>query len=161
MRFSLKVSIAVHIMLVAHFFSDTARVTGKLLTKSTGCNPVVVRTLVLSLKNAGILEVSRGSRGGSRLLKSPEEISLWDIFTAVDPESADDLMKGIHSKSSQVCPVGRRITEVLSAPYGRIAKVIEKEMRGITLSDLFLGLSMDEIESYKAFVSGYENDGSG
>ncbi|MDR1039141.1 MAG: Rrf2 family transcriptional regulator [Deltaproteobacteria bacterium] len=153
MRFSLKVSAAVHILLVAHFFSETKRITGRLLSKSTGCNPVVVRTLVLSLKNAGILEVSRGPLGGARLLKTPEEISLWDVYAAVDPESMDALVRGIHNTSSQHCPVGRWILDVLKGPYEKIAGVIEKEMRAIALADLASGFSADEIESFKEILS--------
>jgi DNA-binding IscR family transcriptional regulator len=153
MRFSLKVSAAVHILLVAHFFSKTTRITGKLLTKSTGCNPVVVRTLVLSLKNAGILEVSRGPQGGARLLKVPEDISLWDIYAAVDLESINDLLKGIHSTSSLVCPVGKRIVDVLREPYRKIAGVIEGEMRAITLLDLSRSLPSEEIESFRPILA--------
>jgi DNA-binding IscR family transcriptional regulator len=160
MRFSLKVSVAVHILLVAHFFSESVRITGKLLTYSTGCNPVVVRTLVRSLKNSGILEVPRGPQGGARLLKAPGEITLWDIYASVDPESMCDLVKGVHATSSTVCPVGKRIQDVLKGPYGRIASVIESEMRGISLEDLFQGLSMDEIASHKARIAGQPADDS-
>jgi DNA-binding IscR family transcriptional regulator len=154
MRFSLKVSAAVHILLVAHFFSDAARVTGRLLTKSTGCNPVVVRTLVLSLKNAGILEVSRGPRGGARLLKPPDEVTLWDVYAAVDPEAMDAMAKGIHTTSSLICPVGRMIFDILKGPYRKIADVIEGEMRAITLEELARQFSAAEIESFKKVLDG-------
>jgi uncharacterized pyridoxamine 5'-phosphate oxidase family protein/DNA-binding IscR family transcriptional regulator len=153
MRFSLKVSAAVHILLVAHFFSETKRITGRLLTKSTGCNPVVVRTLVLSLKHAGIMEVTRGPQGGARLLRDPREISLWDVYAAVDPESMDAMARGIHTTSSQFCPVGRWIFDVLKGPYEKVAGVIEREMRAITLADIASGLPEAEIENFKEILS--------
>ncbi|MDR2611580.1 MAG: Rrf2 family transcriptional regulator [Deltaproteobacteria bacterium] len=158
MKFSLKVSLGVHILLVAHFFSDVVRITGRLLTRSTGCNPVVVRTLVLSLKNSGILEVTRGPRGGTRLVRDPGKITLWDIFSAVDPESLKHLMTGVHTRSSLACPVGKRIPDILCRPYARIAAVIETEMRRITLSDLFEGLSLDEIEAHRALLTGMRKE---
>jgi DNA-binding IscR family transcriptional regulator len=149
MRLSVKVSLAVHILLVTRFYADSVRVTGTLLTKSTGCNPVMVRTIVLSLKNAGILHVTRGSSGGSVLVRPPSQVSLWDIAEAVDPESIEDILSGVHEGSSQICPVGRRIQEVLKEPYKRIAGVIEREMRSISLEDLSREISLEEIDSHK------------
>jgi DNA-binding IscR family transcriptional regulator len=124
-------------------------VTGKLLTRSTGHNPVVVRMITLSMKKAGILKVQRGANGGSALSRSPEDISLFDIMEAVDPESIQDFVDCVHLGSSQICPVGRRIQEVLKDPYRRIAEVIEQEMRKITLDDLSRGISLEEIDIHK------------
>jgi DNA-binding IscR family transcriptional regulator len=153
MKFSLKISAAVHILLVAHFFSESTRITGRLLTKSTGCNPVVVRTLVLSLKNAGILEVSRGPQGGARLLKPPDGITLWDIYSAVDPESMASLINGVHTGASRICPVGKRIMDVLRKPYGSIAVVMERKMRRITLMDMALDFPEEEIAAFRETLS--------
>jgi DNA-binding IscR family transcriptional regulator len=151
MRLSVRVSLAVHILLVTHFYSDSTRVTGKLLTGSTGCNPVIVRTIVLALKKAGMLKVTRGSYGGSVLCREPADISLWDIVKAVDPESIRDLMSGVHVGSSKICPVGRHIQDVLREPYRMIAGVIEGQMRVIKLVDLARVIPLEEIiESKKA-----------
>jgi DNA-binding IscR family transcriptional regulator len=150
MKLSLKISVAVHILLVTHFFSDTTRINGKILSLSTGCNPVVVRTIVKALKKAGILTVPRGPKSGTHLIKAPGDISLWDIHQAVDPTSVEKITKNFHTSSSKICPVGNRICDVLSIPYLKIAKVIEKEMRQISLEDLFQGLSLEEIERHRA-----------
>ncbi|MDR2338986.1 MAG: Rrf2 family transcriptional regulator [Deltaproteobacteria bacterium] len=146
---SVRVSLAVHILLVTQFYSDTLRVTGKLLTGSTGCNPVIVRTIVLALKKAGMLTVKRGSSGGSELARDPWDISLWDIVEAVDPEAIKDIASGVHVGSSQVCPVGRHIQDVLREPYRRIAGVIEGEMRTISLADLSKVIPIEEIHRSK------------
>jgi DNA-binding IscR family transcriptional regulator len=149
MKLSLKLSVAVHVLMVTHFFGDSGRVTGKLLTLSTGSNPVIVRSIVRSLKNAGILTVPRGPKSHTKLLKAPESVSLWDVFEAVDPESMNKLVNGVHTCSSQICPVGKRIFEVLNIPYRKIAGVIEKEMRAITLGELCRHISLEEIEPHK------------
>jgi DNA-binding IscR family transcriptional regulator len=135
--------------MVTHIFGDSARVTGKLLTLSTGSNPVIVRSIVRSLKNAGILAVPRGPKSHTKLLKTPESISLWDVFEAVDPESMDKLVNGVHTCSSKLCPVGKQIFEVLNIPYRKIAGVIENEMRAITLKELCQLIPTEEIEYHQ------------
>jgi Rrf2 family protein len=37
-----------------------------------------------SLANAGIIETREGSRGGVRLAKQPQDITLLDVFTAIE-----------------------------------------------------------------------------
>ncbi len=37
-----------------------------------------------ALSKAGITQSTRGARGGYRLAKSPEDINLWDITTAIE-----------------------------------------------------------------------------
>ena len=149
MRLSVKVAVAVHILLVTRFYSDTVRVTGSLLTRSAGCNPVITRTIVLALKKAGILSVRRGACGGASLSRPPAEISLWDIAEAVDPESVENFADCVHGGSSRNCPVGRRIEDVLRGPYQRIADAIKREMRETTLEGLSALISQDEVAAHK------------
>jgi Rrf2 family protein len=40
--------------------------------------------IAASLKKAGLVKVSRGAKGGYSLLQSPQEISLLDIYHAID-----------------------------------------------------------------------------
>ncbi len=46
-------------------------------------NPSAVKILG-SLASAGIIETREGSRGGVRLAKPPQEITLLDVFTAIE-----------------------------------------------------------------------------
>jgi DNA-binding IscR family transcriptional regulator len=151
-KISKKVSIAIHILLVTHYFADITKITGKLLTRSTGCNPVIVRTIVSALKKAGFLGVTRGAKSSTTLIKDPEEITLRNICEAVDPDTLNNFLKGIHSCSSPQCPIGKRIVEVLENPYQRITEVIENAMEGITLKTLFDGFSSKEINHHRELI---------
>ena len=46
-------------------------------------NPSAVKILG-SLASAGIIETREGSRGGVRLAKPPQNITLLDVFTAIE-----------------------------------------------------------------------------
>ena len=83
MQISSKFTIAVHMMTCMAYFTEMEKVTSDFLAGSVGTNPVIIRNLMLSLKNAGLIEVKRGT-GGATIKKSLEEITLFDIYTAVE-----------------------------------------------------------------------------
>ena len=110
------------------------RMTSTGLAASTGSNPVVIRNLFGALQKAGILSVARGT-GGAVLLRSPEEITVWDVYAALESDEKHELL-GIHPNPSPQCPVGSRIRSVLQEPYDEIFTAMQKKMREITLQDL-------------------------
>ena len=137
MRINTKCSVAVHCLLFLHEYGETQRVTSGILALSTGCNPVVIRNLISALKKAGIVEVAEG-KGGTRLCRSPEEITLYQICQAVDPRCLDDLV-GIHPLPSALCPIGRHIRTVLAVPYGKLQADVRKSLESSTLADIVAG----------------------
>ena len=134
MRINTKCSVAVHCLLFLHEYGETQRVTSGILALSTGCNPVVIRNLISALKKAGIVEVA-GGKGGTRLCRSPEEVTLYQIYKAVDPGCLDDLV-GVHPVPSALCPIGRNIRTVLSVPYGKLQADVRKSLESSTLADI-------------------------
>ena len=93
MRISTKCSIALHCLICIAVF-DGRRMTSTGLAASTGSNPVVIRNLFGALQKAGILSVARGT-GGAVLLRSPEEITVWDVYAALESDEKHELL-GIH-----------------------------------------------------------------
>ena len=94
MQLSMKCSIAVHCLIFIHEAKGIARVTSPLLAESTGCNPVIIRNVISSLKKAGIITVARGT-GGAELCMDPSEITLFMIYNALEPKGLSSLI-GIH-----------------------------------------------------------------
>lgn len=113
---------------------EKARVTSTLLAQSTSCNPVVIRYTLSALKKAGLISVERG-KGGARLEKDPEEITLYEIYSALEPEGLSSLI-GIHSCAGSKCPIARNIRRVLQDPYQKIEESIKNTMEGITLASM-------------------------
>ena len=123
MQISMKCSIAVHCLIFIYEAREKARVTSTLLAQSTSCNPVVIR-----------YTVERG-KGGARLEKDPEEITLYEIYSALEPEGLSSLI-GIHSCAGSKCPIARNIRRVLQDPYQKIEESIKNTMEGITLASM-------------------------
>ena len=132
MQLSMKCSVAVHCLIFIHEYHGSAKVTSNLLSLSTGINPVVIRNILSGLKKAGIITVPRGT-GGAQLCRPPEEISLYQIYNALEPEGLSSLI-GIHPCGDRPCPVAQSIRNVLKGPYHKIEDSIREAMESVTLA---------------------------
>lgn len=134
MQVSMKCSVSVHCLIYIYEAADSVRVTSAMLAQSTGCNPVVIRSLLSALKKAGIIQVQRGT-GGAVLTRPPKEITLYQIYSALEPNGIDGLI-GIHACSGRECPIARNIGKVLRRSYGEIEDSIRRTMEEITLQSM-------------------------
>lgn len=134
MQISMKCSIAVHCLIFIYEAEGIAKVTSRLLSESTGCNPVVIRNILSSLKKAGIISVPRGT-GGAELCVAPSDLTLYQIYSAIEPDGIRSLI-GIHKCSDRTCPVAKSICHVLQEPYHKIEDSIRDAMNSITLQSM-------------------------
>ena len=134
MQISMKCSVAVHCLIFIHEAKGVARVTSTLLAESTGCNPVVIRNILSALKKAGLITVHRGT-GGAELCADPAQITLYQIYTALEPEGVTSLI-GIHPCQGRPCPVAQNIRQVLQNPYHKIEDAVRAAMESITLQSM-------------------------
>lgn len=129
---------------------DTHKITSEFLASSVGSNPVEIRRLLSSLKKAGIIEVARGP-GGAKLKRMPKDITLLDIYNAVDSTPLDELI-GVHSHPSERCLFGKNICNVLAEPYAEIGESVRRKMASITLEQLCNRLGKMEPAVFGSFA---------
>lgn len=134
MQLSMRCSVAVHCLIFIHEAKGVVKVTSTLLSQSTGVNPVVIRNILSALKKAGLITVARGT-GGAELCRAPEQITLYQIYSALEPEGLTSLI-GIHACEQQPCPVAQNIRRVLAGPYQKIEASIQETMESITLASM-------------------------
>jgi DNA-binding IscR family transcriptional regulator len=134
MHISNKCSIAIHCLIFINEYCAEKKVTSELLSLSTGCNPVTIRNIVSSLKKAGLITVRFGT-GGAAIAMPLQEISLYQICMAVEPDAIDKMV-GIHSSPSPFCPVGKNINHVLSDTYNTLHRDVVNSMKHITLQSI-------------------------
>jgi len=121
-------------MLFLHEYGKDQKVTSGLLALSTGCNPVMIRSIMSALKKAGMVENVSG-RGGMRLCCPLQEITLYRVCMAVEPSCLDELI-GLHSAPSSFCPIGRNIHAVLKVSYRKLQENMRENLKSITLLDI-------------------------
>ena len=102
---------------------------------------MVVRRILGQLKKAGLIESSQGV-AGITIPKPLDQITFYDVYTAVEPVEEGDLFR-FHDSPNPDCPVGRNIHRLLDGKLREIQNAMEEKMRCYTLADLHDGL--DEV----------------
>ncbi|MFC8688622.1 Rrf2 family transcriptional regulator [Brevibacillus porteri] len=133
MKISSRFSIAVHILSLLAIDSNS-HCTSEWIAGSVNTNPVVIRRVLGLLKKAGLVHVRAGA-GGASLVKELDQITLLEIYRAVDVVEEGQLFH-IHEKPNPDCPVGANIQFVLELILTRAQHAMEEILGGVKMSDL-------------------------
>ena len=133
MKISSRFSVAVHMLSVLDIGKDLV-CTSEVIASSVNTNPVVIRRVTGMLKKAGLVSVNAGC-GGANLLKPVEDITLLDVYKAVEVVKEGQLFK-IHEDSDPNCKVGSKIHFVLEGVLHRTKTAMEMELRSVTIADI-------------------------
>ena len=133
MKITSRFTVAVHTLLVIHYFEGKEKTTSEFIAASVNVNPVVIRRTLLSLKAAGMVDVKAGS-GGASIAKDLKGITLFDVYRAVD--SVDGDIFHFHENPNPACAVGKNIHAVLDTHLADAQRALENELKKVTLYDL-------------------------
>lgn len=109
-------------------------------------NPVVIRRLLPELAKANLVETQPGATGGSRLKRKPEEISLWEVYQAVETDAAFAVHRPL---AEGECKISCNIESVMINVQNRVDKAVFQTLRCITLAEIL------------RMIKGEENSGGG
>lgn len=132
MQFSSRLPIAVHVLLCIHTFDGQEKLTSDFLAGSVNVNPVMIRNTLGKLKAAGLVKVDAGI-GGAHLTKEPKDISLLDVFLAVEEEEA---LFRFHENPNPACPVGRNVHSVLDGKLDAADDAMRAQLASVSLQAL-------------------------
>ena len=135
MQIGSKFTIGVHIITAIDYFKELDRVNSEFLAGSIGVNPVIVRTVISQLREAGLVKTQRGS-SGAELAKPLNEITLYDIYRAVGSVDEEEGLFHFHEQPNPDCPVGRNIHRVLDQRLIDVQRAMEEKLRSTTLADI-------------------------
>ena len=99
---------------------------------SINVNPVLVRNELSNLQKYGFIETKEGKNGGSRLLKSPENIVLSDIYSSIYKQT---LLGKLLPSPNPKCCVGKKINQNITDLNQSMEEVIIKKLEGVSLQD--------------------------
>ena len=133
MPYSARLSTSVHILLAIYHFENKEKVTSTFLANSIQTNPVIVRNLLGKLQKAELVKVEAGV-GGAHLTKSPQELTFWDIFQAVEDKNKP-IFKA-NDDTNPKCPVGRVVNSVLQPRIDEVQENFKASLENITLASL-------------------------
>lgn len=135
MQISSRFTMAVQVLTCIEVLKDEMPLNSEMISGSVGVNPVMIRNLFRMLKKAGLITVQRGGNGGVSLAKPIDEISLLDVYNAVDSVEDGELFH-FHENPNANCPVGRNIHNVMDDRLDEIQEAMEQKMASMKLSDV-------------------------
>ncbi|GAA4607806.1 Rrf2 family transcriptional regulator [Actinoplanes octamycinicus] len=100
---------------------------------SVNTNPVILRRSLGDLRKAGLVKARRGAGAGFALARPAEEITMFDVWAAVDREP---LLALHHSEPNRECPVGRGIQPVLTDVYDDASEAFGAALRRRTIAGM-------------------------
>jgi Rrf2 family protein len=134
---SSRFAVAVHILtLLAQGGGEP--VTSEYIAGSVNTNPSLIRRLLSALARAGLTTSQMGTGGGALLARSAGEITLLDVYRAVD----EGEVFGMHREPPNPnCPVGRNIQAELQLRFDSAARALEAELGHTTIAQMLTGVS--------------------
>ncbi|AGK96164.1 Rrf2 family transcriptional regulator [Clostridium pasteurianum] len=133
MKISSRFSVAIHILSILSIAKDNV-CTSELIAGSVNTNPVVIRRVTGMLKKAGLAGVHAGC-GGAYLLKPIKNISLLDVYKAVEVVQPGGLFQ-IHEDCNTECPIGANIEDTLECVLLKAQGAMEEVLQSFTMEDI-------------------------
>jgi Rrf2 family protein len=132
MAINTQFSIAVHLMAGLACRCDRDMTSGT-LAMSVNTSPSFVRRTLSKLSKAHLVETSTGKAGACWLAKDAKDVSLLDIYRAVDAPKAFS----IHAyKEQKACKVSCKIKAALDKALDKTQKSLETALDGISLAQV-------------------------
>ena len=141
MQITSKFTIGVHIIAALEYFKNEYNVTSAFLAGSVGVNPVLIRTIMAELKNAGLIEISQG-KTGITLAKPIDKISFYDVYRALNCVEENGLFH-FHENPNLNCPVGKNIHKAMDKRLYDIQSSMENQMKSIMVGDVFADIKKE------------------
>jgi Rrf2 family protein len=125
-----------------HLLTALAVNPGKILRSedmadSANTNPVVVRRLFSLMTSAGLIRARLGPGGGFELARPASDITLRDVFAAVE---SGELITEHRSPPSASCPVGAHILPVLREATAPAVEALAEKLSRTTIADIAGGV---------------------
>ena len=135
MQISSRFTIETHMLIIIALKGKESKVTSDFLASSVGVNPVIIRKTLSQLKKAELISVARGT-GGAAIIKNLEDISLLDVYQAVECLGKTGQLFSFHDNPNPACPVGANIHGVLDEKLQKIQLAMEQELSQTSLAQV-------------------------
>src|SRR3989338_6112193 len=113
------------------FMNNTKPVTRRQIVEHYNISKHFLEKILIELQKKDLIKSVRGPGGGFILNKNPDEITLWDVFTAVDfPEYRDERC---YPKATEGCTIRDKCH--VKNIWFRFGQSMKQSMSAITLRE--------------------------
>ena len=129
--------VAVHAMSVLARFHGRGPVCSALVAQSVHTNPVVIRRLMTELERASLVKSVAGRAGGFELNRDAAQITLADVYFAVEDETVFRMHK---TNPNSLCPVAVQLGQILSGPLRAAECALHSSLAKTSIRDVTLAI---------------------
>lgn len=162
MNTSSKFIVAIHILTLLEVRrlakGEVDVVKSEFMSESVNTNPVVIRRILGLLRKAGLVTSQKGPVGGTWLTRPAEQISLLQVYQAVEEGALFHLH---YNEPNMQCPIGANIQDSLSDTFKAAETAMKNTLAQKTIGDvarsiakaagidkmMAKGMSLEDIES--------------
>ncbi|MFQ5677621.1 MAG: Rrf2 family transcriptional regulator [bacterium] len=129
-------AVAVHVLAglaIAKMRKNDECIPSERIAWSVNTNPVVIRRILGRLQAAGWVTTQSGASGGSKLIEDPKNITLKDVYTAIENRS---LLQGNIHHPNEDCPVGSQILPTLDGVLSQVEQAAKQELQETTIAQI-------------------------
>lgn len=135
--------VAVHILTLVER-GKGAPVPSETIAASVNTNASLVRRLLGQLTRAGLTTSRLGAGGGTMLARPADQITLGEVYRAIDPRRIFALHR---EEPNAACPVGRHIQPILCAEIDDARQALEGRLDRTTIADVAARVDAREVDS--------------
>ena len=146
MSTSSRFAVAVHVLALMAATGDEP-VKSESVALSVNTNPVVIRRILCALAQARLVTSQTGAAGGSRLARKPNQITLLDVYRAVEKGDAFLLHR---QPPNRHCPIGMNIETVLAGILEEVNAAVERVLAKITVEQVLQSVRTCSSAKWKA-----------
>ncbi|MBI1822687.1 MAG: Rrf2 family transcriptional regulator [Nitrospirae bacterium] len=132
-KFAVATNILTSLALISEEPDEAGLINSAYIASSVNTNAVVVRRIVSELVKAGLVISHQGKGGGLELGKSPEKITLLDVYEAMGEMP---LFAYNPNKPNPKCPVSVKMAQILKPVFSEVQNGVKERLEEIKLSDL-------------------------
>ncbi len=114
-------------------FAEQMPLTSEAIAQSCNTNAVVIRRIIGLMTRHGLVTVKMGTGGGARLTKNPSEITLAEIYKALEEGAVFDVPQ---FEESHHCEMGKIVRPVLAEVLNDAEQSLLEKLNQITLEDV-------------------------
>ena len=122
---------------MAGIASREGTVTSQALAKSVNTNAAFLKRILAKLSKASLIRTSPGKSGGCELARKAKDITLLDVYAAVDAPQAF----AIHSYPvNRGCEISRNIKPVMNDVLAGAQKSFERDLQKTSIWDVLVNI---------------------
>ncbi|MEI7847845.1 MAG: Rrf2 family transcriptional regulator [Chloroflexota bacterium] len=122
-------AVSCHILAILAAFPEES-VTSETIAHSVDTNPVVIRRIMSHLRQHGLVDSRSGSNGGWRLVRSASELSLREVYQAVNHET----VLAMHQHPNPDCAIGGHIQKTLTSVFSDAQLALEQALEKVSVA---------------------------